>query len=137
MLMTRHGLGAEQQALAALEHFDAFHGVGRQGIQVQATVQAVVQAYAVEQDQSVVIAPAQQGIGAVVERAVFRGYVETGDEHLHRPRDICAGAGAFDLLAGDNFDLAAVLGHVGHGGGFHRWRGNGLCLEFQGTIVSE
>ena len=134
---SRHRLGAEQQALAAFEHFDAFHCIGRQGIQVQATVQAVVQAYAVEQDQGVVIAPAQQGIGAVVERAVFWRDVEAGDEHLHCPRDIGTGAGAFDLFAGDDLDFAAVLGHVGHGGGFHRRCGNGLRLELQGAVVSQ
>lgn len=68
---TGNGLGAEQQALATFEHFDAFDGVGRQGVQIEAAVQAIVQAYAVEQDQRVVIAPAEQRIGAVIERTVF------------------------------------------------------------------
>ena len=84
----RYRLGTEQQALATLEHFDAFNGIGRQRVEVQATVQAVVQAHAIEQDQGVIVAPAEQGIGAIVEWAVLRRHVQPGNEHLHHPRHV-------------------------------------------------
>ncbi|MOA31172.1 hypothetical protein D3C78_1523150 [compost metagenome] len=123
--------------MSALEHFDAFDGVGRQGVQIEAAVQAIVQAHAVEQDQRVVVAPAEQRIGAVVERAVFRRHIQAWNEHLHHAADIGAGAGAFDLFAADDFDLAAESGHVGDGGGLHRRCGNDLLIEFQRRVVGQ
>ena len=133
----RHRLRAEQQTLPTLEHFDAFDGVRRQGVQVQAAVQAVVQAHAVEQDQRIVVAPAQQGISAVVERAVFRGDIEAGNEHLHDATDIRPGAGALDLFAADDVHFAAVMRHVGDGRGLHRGCRNDLLIEFQSRVVGQ